>query len=250
VVLQLGSEGARVVVSGLEQDPIDDAARTARGIGPGAGNVGEEGTAGRFVAAALEECGRLDILVNSAATEANRMCRANARSLVVMTRAALPSLRRSRAVLSAGSTAGVSGTPNMAICGATKGFATSFTSGVAAELAADGVRAVAVVPGPTETGQTRPEEGRARPTPPRRSSNRRLWDAVRRRERSPTSTRSSRGASPASWPGSSVIDGGTGISRGLPGRLGDIPAPPLTLPVRQPLGGFEHDIGEKPGEAG
>jgi hypothetical protein len=47
-----------------------------------------------------------------------------------------------------------------------------------------------------------------------------------------------------------VIDGGTGISRGLPGRLGDIPALPLTLPVRHSLGGFEHAIGEKPGEAG
>jgi hypothetical protein len=30
----------------------------------------------------------------------------------------------------------------------------------------------------------------------------------------------------------------------------DIPAPPLTLPVRRCLGDFAHDIGEKPGEAG
>jgi hypothetical protein len=30
----------------------------------------------------------------------------------------------------------------------------------------------------------------------------------------------------------------------------DIPAPPLTLPARHSLGGFEHDTGEKPGEAG
>jgi hypothetical protein len=33
-------------------------------------------------------------------------------------------------------------------------------------------------------------------------------------------------------------------------EAGDIPAPPLTLPVRRSLGGFAHDIGEKPGEAG
>jgi Enoyl-(Acyl carrier protein) reductase len=47
-----------------------------------------------------------------------------------------------------------------------------------------------------------------------------------------------------------VVDGGTGISRGLPGRLAHIPALPLTLPVRHSLGGFERSIGEKPGEAG
>ena len=77
------------------------------------------------------------MLVNNAATEADRMCRAdempvseldrlyraNARSLVLMTRAALPSLRETRGVvITAGSTAGVSGIPNMAIYGATKAF--------------------------------------------------------------------------------------------------------------------------------
>jgi len=114
VVLQPASEGARVVVSGLEHDPIDDVVRTASGVGPGA------------VACAgdLEEYGRLDILVNNAATEADRMCRADARSLVLIARAALQSLRRSRGVLlSAGSTADVPGIPNTAIYGATKGFA-------------------------------------------------------------------------------------------------------------------------------
>lgn len=44
-----------------------------------------------------------------------------------------------------------------------------------------------------------------------------------------------------------VVDGGAGISRGLPGRRGDIAAPPLTLPVRHPLEGFDHP-GATPGE--
>jgi hypothetical protein len=33
-------------------------------------------------------------------------------------------------------------------------------------------------------------------------------------------------------------------------EAGDIPAAPLTIPVRRSLGDFAHDIGEKPGEAG
>lgn len=32
-------------------------------------------------------------------------------------------------------------------------------------------------------------------------------------------------------------------------EAGDIPAPPLTRPVRRSLGGLAQDIGEKPGEA-
>lgn len=268
VVLKLASEGARVVVSGLDDDPIDDVARTAASIGPGAlacaGDLGEEGTAERCVALALEQWGRIDIVVNNAATEADRMCRAdempvdeldrlyraNARSLVLMTRAALPALRESRGViLTAGSTAGVSGIPNMAIYGATKGFATSFTLGVAAESAPDGVRAVVVVPGPTDTGQTRPEAG-----PHTEDAAQTIVDSTIVGRRATVEEVANVYAFLASdeatfvtgvvW----VIDGGVGISRGLPGRRGDITAPPVTLPVRHSLEGFAHDRGEKPGE--
>lgn len=176
--LALAERGAAVVVAGLEDDPIDEVAEAARGLGAEAiafgGDMGEDGTAEALVEACLARFGRLDVLVNNAATEADRMApadempvseldrlyRANARSVVLVTRAALPSLRSTRgAVLTAGSTAGQTGIPQMAIYGATKGFATSFTLGIAAEAAVDQVRAVVVVPGPTDTGQTRPEAG-------------------------------------------------------------------------------------------
>lgn len=270
VALRLARDGARVVVSGLEDDPIEDVAATAAGLAGDAvavaGDLGEDGTAERCVAAALGRWGRIDVLVNNAATEADRMCRAdempvseldrlyraNARSLVLMTRAALPALRESRGVvLTAGSTAGVSGIPNMAIYGATKGFATSFTLGVAAESAADGVRAVVVVPGPTDTGQTRPEAGPHTP-----DAAQTIVDSTIVGRRATVEEIANVYAFLASdeatfvtgvvW----VVDGGVGISRGLPGRRGEIAAPPVTLPVRHSLEGFAHDRGEKPGEGG
>jgi NAD(P)-dependent dehydrogenase (short-subunit alcohol dehydrogenase family) len=268
VALKLAAEGARVVVAGLEDDPIDDVAATAAGLGPGAiafaGDLGEDGVAEAAVARALERFGRLDVLVNNAATEADRMCpaeempvseldrllRANARSVVLSTRAALPALKRARGVvLTAGSTAGVSGIPNMAIYGATKGFAASFTLGVAAEAAADGVRAVVVVPGPTDTGQTRPEAG---PHTPEAAQT--IVDSTIVGRRATVEEMANVYLFLASDEASFVtgvtwiVDGGVGISRGLPGRRGDIAAPPVRLPVRHSLEGFDHDPGEKPGE--
>ena len=269
VVLKLATEGARVVVSGLADDPIDDVAATARRLGADAvacpGDLGDDGVAEACVEEARSRWGRLDVLVNNAATEADRMCRAdempvseldrllraNVRSLVLMTRAALPELRRSRGVvLSAGSTAGVSGIPNMAVYGGTKGFATSFTLGVAAESAPDGVRAVVVVPGPTDTGQTRPEAG-----PHTQEAAQTIVDSTIVGRRATVEEIANVYAFLAGDEASFVtgvvwvVDGGVGISRGLPGRRGDIPAPPLTLPVRHSLEGFAHDEGDKPGEA-
>jgi NAD(P)-dependent dehydrogenase (short-subunit alcohol dehydrogenase family) len=182
-------------------------------------------------------------------SELDRLYRANARSLVLVTRSALPELRETEGtILTAGSTAGQSGIPNMAIYGATKGFATSFTLGVAAEQARFGVRAVVVVPGPTDTGQTRPEAG-----PHTVEAARTIVESTIVGRRATVEEIANVYAFLASDEASYVtgvvwvVDGGVGISRGLPGRKADTEAPPTDLPVRHSLEGFRHPPGEEPG---
>jgi len=268
VCLKFAREGAHVVVSGLADDPIHEVAVAATELGPRAiavpGDLADEGTAERCVAAAVDAFGRLDVLVNNAATEADRMCRAdempvseldrllraNARSVVLMTRAALPALRATRGViLTAGSTAGETGIPNMAIYGATKGFATSFTLGIAAESAPDQVRAVVVVPGPTDTGQTRPEAG-----PHTERAAETIVQSTLLGRRATVEEMANVYAFLASDEASFVtgvvwvVDGGVGIARGLPGRDVQWEAPELTLPVRHSLRGFDHAPDDRPGD--
>jgi len=70
VALKLASEGASVVVNDLEEGPTNDVAEAIRAAGgtavPCAGNVTAKDFGERFVAAALENFGGLDIIVNNA----------------------------------------------------------------------------------------------------------------------------------------------------------------------------------------
>lgn len=269
IALKFAKEGADVVVASLEEDAIEEIAEAARGLGGGdaiafGGDLGDDNAVRSCVATAIREFGRLDVLVNNAGTEADRMApadempvgeldrlyRANARSVVLMTRAALPHLRETKGVvITAGSTAGETGIPNMAIYGATKGFATSFTLGIAAEAAEDQVRAMVIVPGPTDTGQTRPEAG-----PHTEEAAERIVNSNLTGRRATVEELANVYAFVASDEASFVtgvvwvVDGGVGISRGLPGERVTWDTPPLTLPVRHSLDGFAHDDGDKPGE--
>jgi NAD(P)-dependent dehydrogenase (short-subunit alcohol dehydrogenase family) len=269
IVLKFAAEGACVVISGLPDDPIEDVRETVERLGGRAvtcaGDVGAEGTAERCVEAALEAFGRLDVLVNNAATEADRMCpteempleeldrlyAANMRSVFLASRAALPELKRSRGViLTAGSTAGVSGIPNMTIYGGSKGFAAALTLGIAQEAASDGVRAVVIVPGPTDTGQTRPEAG-----PHTEEAAETIVESTLLGRRATVEEMANVYAFAASDEASFVtgvtwvVDGGVGIARGLPGRKADEAPPPGRLPTEHELEGFDQPEGRKPGEA-
>src|SRR5207249_4847608 len=118
-------EGARVVVCGLPDDPIEDVAKAIRehkGKAVAfAGDISEERAAKQCVDLAIKEFKRLDVLVNNAGVFlANAMIqdypiedfdetiRMNIRSAFLMTRFALPHLQRSRGnIISAGADSGM-----------------------------------------------------------------------------------------------------------------------------------------------
>jgi NAD(P)-dependent dehydrogenase (short-subunit alcohol dehydrogenase family) len=170
-------EGARVVVNGLPEDPIDDVVAAILDDGgtamPFAGDVSIDAEASACVAAAVEEFGRLDVLINNAGVllvgaETDRIpvdkfdehIRCNIRTAFLMTRYALPHLRKSRGnVICAGSAAGINGEPGATAYGGTKGFLHAFMAGVAVEQAQYGVRANCVCPGPIDTAWTHRETG-------------------------------------------------------------------------------------------
>jgi NAD(P)-dependent dehydrogenase (short-subunit alcohol dehydrogenase family) len=170
-------EGAKVIVNGLPDDPIADVVTTILDEGgqaiPFAGDVSDEAHARGCVDAALEHFGRLDVLINNAGVllvnaetddmpvdKFDEQIRCNVRSAFLMTKLALPHLRKTRGnIISAGSEGGVNGQPRNTAYGGTKAFLHAFMAGVAVEQAPYGVRANCIAPGPIDTAWTHKETG-------------------------------------------------------------------------------------------
>ncbi len=170
-------EGARVIVSGLPDDPIEDVASAIRAAGgdafPHAGDVADEASAWACVDLAVTKFGQLDVLVNNAGVfldnavtedypieDFDRTVRMNLRSAFLMTRFALPHLQKTRGnIVCAGSESGMIGLAQNTTYGGTKGWMHAFTRGVAVEQAKHGVRANCVCPGPIDTAWTHKETG-------------------------------------------------------------------------------------------
>ena len=172
-------EGARVIVNGLPDDPVDGVVKAiGREYGGDVGiahlgDVSRERDAEACVRLAVDTFGRLDVLVNNAgvflftgeiqnypADAFDETLRMNVRSVFCMTKHAIPQLQKTRGVvLAAGSEAGMIGIGMNAPYGGTKAFIHSFIRGVAHEQAKYGVRANCVCPGPIDTAWTHKETG-------------------------------------------------------------------------------------------
>lgn len=174
---KLAKDGAKVVVNGLADDPINEVVSAINDYGGEAtaylGDVSEAETAEECVQTAIDSYGKLDILINNAGVflavaetqdypiEAfDRTLRMNLRSAFLMTKYALPHLQKTRGnIVCAGSEAGFNGLAQNTPYGGTKGWMHSFVKGVAVEQAQYGVRANCFCPGAIDTAWTHKETG-------------------------------------------------------------------------------------------
>jgi NAD(P)-dependent dehydrogenase (short-subunit alcohol dehydrogenase family) len=169
---KFAKEGAKVVVNGFPEDPVDKVVEEIRNNGGTAtafkADISVTQNAKDCVNFAVTEFGKLDILINNAGVfpeiselqefsdEAfHNLVKNNIVSAYNMTKYALPALQKTKGcIVSAGSEAGIQGIAEATPYGGTKGFIHAFTLGVAGEQARYGVRANCVCPGPIDTAWT------------------------------------------------------------------------------------------------
>ena len=153
-------EGARVVVNGRrEEDALATAASIPGSIGVG-GDMADPAAIERIVGKALDEWGRVDILVNNAAIsrrsavtrvtdeEWDEVIRVNLTGPMYLTRAVVPAMKRQGGgvVLNVISGAGTHGTVGFSSYAASKGGLVGLTMTWAQELAGFGIRVNALSP--------------------------------------------------------------------------------------------------------
>ena len=183
----LGETGHGLTVAARRPEKLDTAAQALRRAGHEveavAGNMGDEADVRRVVAAHRERFGRLDVLVNCAGVgigaplaeiETKRVdlqLAVNLRAPVLFYRECAEMLRaagaehRNALVVNLSSISGKSGQPWLSVYSATKAALIGFTQAMNKELAAEGIKSVALAPGFVDTpmtdfvkGQIPPEE--------------------------------------------------------------------------------------------
>jgi NAD(P)-dependent dehydrogenase (short-subunit alcohol dehydrogenase family) len=158
-----------VLCSYLDED--DDAAETRRLVEDAgrrcitvAGDVGDREHCRSLIDRALDELGRLDVLVNNAAyqmsyesfldippEELDFVFRTNILAMFHLCQAAVPRMEAGSTIINTTSIQAAQPSPELLHYAATKGAISTFTKGLAQELAERGIRVNAVAPGPIWT---------------------------------------------------------------------------------------------------
>lgn len=169
VAIAFAREGADVVISYLEED--EDARETARWVEQAGrkaviarGDISDEHFARSLVKRTIDECGRLDILVNNAAHQAtferleditseewDLTFRTNVHSMFYLCQEAVRHMRPGSAIINTSSINATSPSPTLLAYATTKGAIANFTAGLAGLVAERGIRVNAVAPGPVWT---------------------------------------------------------------------------------------------------
>ncbi|QXT39523.1 glucose 1-dehydrogenase [Gymnodinialimonas ceratoperidinii] len=158
-------EGASVMVADLNEEA---AIRIADEIGGAAirADVSKAADVAEIARAAMDQWGRIDVLVNNAGithlpmameeveeAEFDRVLSVNAKSVYLTAREIVPHMKAAGrgAILNIASTAGLSPRPNLSWYNASKGWMITATKSMAVELAPAGVRVNALCPVAGET---------------------------------------------------------------------------------------------------
>jgi NAD(P)-dependent dehydrogenase (short-subunit alcohol dehydrogenase family) len=169
VAIAFAREGADVVCSYLEEH--DDASETKRWVEEAgrrcvtvAGDIGDRDHCFALVDRAVDEFGKLDVLVNNAAfqmayesfleipaDEIDFVFRTNIISMFHLCQAAVPKMAEGSTIVNTTSIQAAQPSPQLLHYAATKGAISTFTKGLAQEVAERGIRVNAVAPGPIWT---------------------------------------------------------------------------------------------------
>ena len=169
VAIAFAREGADILCSYLNEH--EDASETRRLVEEAGrrcvavpGDIGDRTHAQSLVERALGELGRLDVLVNNAAfqmsyesfleippDELEFVFRTNVFAMFHVCQAAVPRMRPGSTIINTTSIQAAQPSPELLHYAATKGAISTFTKGLAQELADRGIRVNAVAPGPIWT---------------------------------------------------------------------------------------------------
>ena len=184
--LALAAEGARVVITARRQERLDALASEINAMNtqayPVAGDANDEVTAKRCVETALNEAGRIDILLNNAGMgnyknladtsleEYDQLMNTNMRTTFIFSRQVVPVmlLQKQGTILMISSMAGLYGFANQAVYCATKFAQVGFAQSLDKELRPSGIKVGVICPGGVKTefaiGTGRTEESVAQST--------------------------------------------------------------------------------------
>lgn len=169
VAIAFAREGADILISYLNED--EDAADTAKWVREAgrkavvvAGDIKSEDHCRALVQRAVDDLGRLDILVNNAAfqrtyagiaditaEEWDETFRTNIYAPFFLSKAAVPHMKPGSTIINTTSIQSRQPSPQLLAYASTKGAISNFTAGLAEMLAEKGIRVNAVAPGPIWT---------------------------------------------------------------------------------------------------
>jgi NAD(P)-dependent dehydrogenase (short-subunit alcohol dehydrogenase family) len=170
VALAFAREGADVLISYLdEESDAEETARVVEAAGRKAvrvpGDVRDEAHCRAIVQKAVDEFGRIDILVNNAAYQMvqpggiadisteqfDRVFKTNIYATFWLSKAAIPHMRPGASIINTASIEAYQPMPGLLDYASTKGAIVTFTKGLAQGLISQGIRVNVVAPGPVWT---------------------------------------------------------------------------------------------------